>query len=89
MRRQAPLSKELRAEDAVATGPLHENGLLNASMVSVQRFHAVVAGRSSDFGLPTLLPFAIFIETVRWLAPRNFSSHYRCATALDSHQLPV
>jgi hypothetical protein len=43
------LSEELKAEDAVATGPVHENGLLNASMVSVQRFHG--CGGRPVFGL--------------------------------------
>jgi hypothetical protein len=43
------LNKEPQAEDAVATGPVHENGLLNASMVSVRRFHG--GGGRPVFGL--------------------------------------
>ena len=46
--------------------PIHENGILGASMVSGQRFHGGGAGRSSDFGLPTPLPLPISIKTVRW-----------------------
>src|SRR6185437_7207830 len=57
----------------------------SASSTSV----VVAAGRSSDSGRPTPLPLPISIETVRWLTPRNFRSHYRCGTAPDSHQLPV
>jgi hypothetical protein len=43
------LKKKPQAEDAVATGPFHENGVLNAPTVSVQRFRG--GGGRLVFGL--------------------------------------
>jgi len=50
--------KEPQAEDAVATGPVHENGLFNASMVSVQPFHR--GGLRPVFGLWVTYSVAAF-----------------------------
>jgi hypothetical protein len=75
---------------ALSTVPIHESGTLKrthgerlrASMV-------VVAGRYSDFGLPTLCRFPSQFKTVLGFRRATFRSHHRCGTAPDSHQLPV
>ena len=50
--------KRPQAEDAVATCPVHENGLFNASMVSVQPFHR--GGLRPVFGLWVTYSVAAF-----------------------------